>query len=78
MFWPIYVLLTGHFFKKIFWNVFIAMVHTKATLKGLNKTDLIKLILQLESEMSSDVKELRLEIRDLVTQMKKSRLMLLW
>ena len=54
------------------------MVHTKATLKGLNKTDLIKLILQLESEMSSDVKELRSEIRDLVTQMKKSRLMLLW
>ena len=47
------------------------MVHTKATLKGLNKPDLIKLVLQLESEMNSDIKELTSEIRDLVAQMKK-------
>ena len=47
------------------------MVHTKATLKGLNKPDLIKLVLQLESEMNSDIKELTLKFRELVTQMKK-------
>ena len=34
------------------------MIHTEATLKGLNKPDLFKLILRLESEMNSDVKEL--------------------
>ena len=34
------------------------MVHTEATLKGLKKPDLIKLVLRLESEMNSDVKEL--------------------
>ena len=43
----------------------------ETTLKGLNKLDLIKLVLQLESEMNSDIKELTSEIRDLVTQMKK-------
>ena len=43
----------------------------EATLKGLNKTHLMKLVLQLESEMNSDIKELTSEIRDLVTQMKK-------
>ena len=53
------------------------MVHTAATLKGLNKPDLIELVLQLESEMNSDIKELTSEIKDLVTQMRKSRLMLL-
>ena len=47
------------------------MVHTDATLKGLNKPDLIKLLLQLELEMNSDIKELTSEIRDLVAQMKK-------
>ena len=47
------------------------MVHTEATLKGLNKPDLIKLVLQLETEMNSDIKELTSEIRDLVAQMKK-------
>ena len=47
------------------------MVHTKATLKGLNKPDLIKLVLQLESEMNSDIKELTSEIREIVAQMKK-------
>ena len=47
------------------------MVHTEATLKGLNKPDLIKLVLKLESEMNSDIKELTSEIRDLVAQMKK-------
>ena len=47
------------------------MVHTEATLKGLNKPDLIKLVLQLESEMNSDIKELTSEIRDLVAQTKK-------
>ena len=36
------------------------MVHTEPTLKGLNKSDLIKLVLQLESE-----------IRYVVTDMKK-------
>ena len=46
------------------------MVHTEATLKGLNKPDLIKLVLQLESEMNSDIKELTSEIRDLAAQMK--------
>ena len=46
------------------------MAHTEATLKGLNKTDLIKLVLQLESEIKSDIKELKSETRDLVTQMK--------
>ena len=48
------------------------MVHMEATLKMLlNKPDLIKLVLQLVSEMNSDIKELTSEIRDLVTQMKK-------
>ena len=47
------------------------MVHTETTLKGLNKPDLIKLVLQLESEMNSDIKELTSEIRYLVAQMKK-------
>ena len=47
------------------------MVHTEATLKGLNKPNLIKLVLQLESEMNSDIKELTSEIRELVAQMKK-------
>ena len=46
------------------------MVHTEAALKGLNKPELIKLLLQLESEMNSDIKELTSEIRDLVAQMK--------
>ena len=31
----------------------------EATLKDLNKPDLIKLVLQLESEMNSDIKEKR-------------------
>ena len=52
------------------------MLHTKATLKGVNKPDLIKLVLPLESEMNSDIKELKSEIRDLIAQIKKSRLML--
>ena len=44
----------------------------EAALKGLNKPDLIKLVLQLESEMNSDIKELTSEIRKLVApQMKK-------
>ena len=46
------------------------MVHTEAALKGLNKPELIKLLLQLESEMNSNIKELTSEIRDLVAQMK--------
>ena len=46
------------------------MVHTEATLKGLNKPELIKLVFQLELEMNSDIKELTSEIRDLVAQMK--------
>ena len=47
------------------------MVHTEAILKGLNKPNLIELVLQLELEMNSDIKELTSEIRDLVVQMKK-------
>ena len=47
------------------------MVHTEATLKGLSKPDLIKLVLQLKSEMNSDIKELTSKIRDPVAQMKK-------
>ena len=47
------------------------MVHTEATLKDLKKPDFIKLVLQLESEMNSDIKYLTSEIRHLVTQMKK-------
>ena len=44
------------------------MAHTEATLKSLNKPDVIKLVLQLESEMN---KELTSEIKDLVAQIKK-------
>ena len=47
------------------------MLHTKATLKGVNKPDLIKLVLPPESEMNSDIKELKSEIRDLAAQIKK-------
>ena len=47
------------------------MVHTEAALKDLNRPDLIKLVLQLETEMNSDIKEPTSEIRDLVAQMKK-------
>ena len=47
------------------------MVHTEATFKGLNKPYLIKQVLQLVSEMNSDIKQLTLEIRDLVAQIKK-------
>ena len=47
------------------------MVHTEPTLKGLNKSDLIKLVLQLESEINSDMKEPTSEIRYVVTDMKK-------
>ena len=45
------------------------MIRTEATLKKLNKPDLIKLVLQLESEMNFDIKDLTSEIRDL--KMKK-------
>ena len=48
------------------------MVNTEATLKGLNKLDRIKLVLQMESELNSDIKKLTSQIRDFVTQMKKS------
>ena len=47
------------------------MAHMEATVKDLNKLDLIKLVLQMESELNSDIKELTWEIRDFVTQMKK-------
>ena len=59
--------MTEHFLKRSYCNV----AHTKVTLKGLDKLDLIKLVLQLESELNSDIKELTSKIRDLVTQMKK-------
>ena len=54
----------------IFKKFLLQIVHTEAILKGLNKSDLIKIVLQLESEMNSDMKELTLEIRDLVTQIR--------
>ena len=41
------------------------MVHTESTLKGLSKPDLIKLVLQLKSEMNSDIKELISKIETL-------------
>ena len=50
---------------------YFAIVPTEATLEGLNKPDLSKLVLQLESEMNSDIKELASEFRGLETQMKK-------
>ena len=37
-----------------FWKVLIAMVHRK---KELNEPDLIKLVLKVEAEMISDIKE---------------------
>ena len=45
------------------------LAHKEAKLKGLNKSDLIEmvLVLQLKSKMNSGI---LLEIRDLVTQMK--------
>ena len=50
---------------------YFAIVPTEATLEGLNKPDLSKLVLQLESEINSDIKELASEFRGLETQMKK-------
>ena len=43
----------------------------KAALKSLNKPDLIKLVLQLESEIISDINGLTSEISGLVTQTEK-------
>ena len=43
------------------------LAHKEAKLKGLNKSDLIEMVLQLKSKMNSGI---LLEIRDLVTQMK--------
>ena len=47
------------------------MVDMKAALKSLNKPDLIKLVLQLESETISDINGLTSEISGLVTQTEK-------
>ena len=47
------------------------MVDMKAALKSLNKPDLIKLVLQLESEIISDINGLTSEISGLVTQTEK-------
>ena len=47
------------------------MVNLEVILKSLNKFDLNKLVFQLESEMSSDIKELTSEISNLVKEMKK-------
>ena len=41
------------------------MVHSEVTLKGLSKPELIKLVLQLKSEMNSDIKELISKIETL-------------
>ena len=54
--------------RDFFLKRFIAMVQTEATLICLHKPDLIKLVLQLESEINSDIKELASEIGDLVAQ----------
>ena len=53
------------------------MLHKEAILNDLNKLDRIRLVSQMESEMNSDIKKLMSEIRDVVTQMKKSRLQLI-
>ena len=47
------------------------MVNLEVILQSLNKLDLNKLVFQLESEMSSDIKELTSEISNLVKEMKK-------
>ena len=47
------------------------MVNLEVILKSLNKLDLNKLVFQLESEMSSDIKELTSENSNLVKEMKK-------
>ena len=49
------------------------MIYAEKKLKIFNKPDLIKLVLRLESEINFDKKEITSEIRDLVTQLKKSR-----
>ena len=54
------------FFKRFYCNG-----STEATIKSLSKPVLIKLDLQLESEMNSDIKEITSGIRDLVVQIKK-------
>ena len=41
------------------------MVHREATLNGLNKPNLIKLVLQLKSEINSDIKELNQKLETL-------------
>ena len=51
--------------------MFFVMVDMKAALKSLNKPDLIKLVLQLESEIISDINGLTSEISGLVTQTEK-------
>ena len=66
-----YLCLVNRAFFVFFLNVLIAIVHAEATLKNLNKPDLIKPVLQLGSEMNSDIKDIVLEIRDLFAQMKK-------
>ena len=47
------------------------MVDMETALKSLNKPDLIKLVLQLESEIISDINGLTSEISGLVTQTEK-------
>ena len=47
------------------------MVDMETALKSLNKPDLIKLVLQLESETISDINGLTSEISGLVTQTEK-------
>ena len=47
----------------------MVILQTKATLKGLNKPHLIKLLLQLQ--LNCDIEELTSETRDIATQTKK-------
>ena len=47
------------------------MVHTEAALKGMNKNDLVQLVLKIETERESDIKALTSEVRDLVSTIKR-------
>ena len=61
-------MLTEHF---LFFEMFFVMVDMETALKSLNKPDLIKLVLQLESEIISDINGQTSEISGLVTQTEK-------
>ena len=66
---PLYVLLREYFLY--FLKRSFCIVSHGSNIKCLNKPDLIKLVLQLELKVNSNIKELTSEIRDLATQIKK-------